>query len=332
MTLDMRTAPLGHTGLDITRVGFGSWAMSGPNSPSYWGPQDDEVSIATIRHAIDSGIGWIDTAAVYGMGHAERIVGAAVAPYRQEDRPLIFTKAGMRWDKEAPDASIRKSGRPESIRAEVDASLERLGVERIDLYQMHWPADDTDVAEYWAVFDELVKAGKVRAIGVSNHSIQQLEAAHAVAPVGAIQVPLNLLNAASLDSVIPWAQRNGVGVLLYSPMASGLLTGKYRTGSLDSLAEGDWRRRSPLFTPENLVRVGRLTDVMREVAAEHETTVSAVAVAWALTQPGVSAAIVGARTPEQIADWIDAGRIELPGDAVRRLDEARREHPAGAPW
>ncbi len=325
----MKTRRLGGTELEITPLGFGSWAMSGPNSPSYWGPQADEVSIATIRHGVERGINWIDTAAIYGMGHAETVVAEAISVFADADRPYVFTKAGLVWDRAAPDAKVTRSGRPESLRRELDDSLRRLGVERIDLYQMHWPADDAPVEEYWELFGEFLASGKVRAIGVSNHSLAQLDAAVATAPLHSNQVPLSLLRPDSRDELIPWAARHGVGTLVYSPMASGLLTGKFRAGRLDTLDAGDWRRNSPLFTPDNLERVDRLVAVLEEVATGHGVTVSSVAVAWALAQDGVSGAIVGARTPEQCDDWLAAGELELSAPELEAIEAARRRYADG---
>lgn len=325
----MKTRRLGDSDLDITPIGFGSWAMSGPNSPSYWGPQDDETSIATIRHGVENGINWIDTAAIYGMGHAESVVAEAVSVFGDAERPYVFTKAGLVWDEPSPQAKVTRSGTPESIRRELDASLTRLGVERIDLYQMHWPADDARVDEYWEVFSEFLAAGKVRAIGVSNHSLEQLETVVATGPLHANQAPLSLLRPDGLADQIPWARERGIGTLVYSPMASGLLTGKFEAGRLDSLDPGDWRRRSPLFTPENLARVDELVATLREVGEEHGTTVSSIAVAWAIAQDGVTGAIVGARTPEQCDDWLDAAGLELTAGDLDRIESARRRYAAG---
>lgn len=326
--MTMQSTLLGTTDMSISRVGFGSWAMSGPNSPSYWGPQEDETSIATIRHGVDNGVNWIDTAAIYGMGHAEDVVAKALSPYSDADRPYVFTKGGLVWDKAAPDATITKSGKRRSIIAEAEASLQRLGVERIDLYQMHWPALDVELDEYWAAFGELLASGKVRAIGLSNHSVEQLDSAITVAPVHTIQVPLNLLNTDAAQNLLPWAVKHDVGTLLYSPMASGLLTGKYRGGDLGPLDANDWRRRSPLFTQENLVRVDRVVDVLLDVAAGKGTTASAVAVAWTLTRPGATAAIVGARTPAQADDWLDAGSLTLDASEIAAIDAAQQQYHA----
>lgn len=318
----MKYSPLGTSGMDVSRVGFGTWAMSGPNSPSYWGPQDDEQSIATIRHGVERGVGWIDTAAIYGMGHAESVVGAAIKGFSDADRPLVFTKGGMRWDRIAPDATISRRGTRESVLEEVDASLARLGVEQIDLYQMHWPADDAEVEEYWAAFSEILSSGRARAIGLSNHSLEQLERAASIGPVHAVQAPLNLLRQDALLDIIPWARRNGAGVLAYSPMASGLLTGKYTGKDMVELDPADWRRKNPLFGADNRARVDAAVGVLRELAETHDVSMGSVAIAWTLAQQGVSAAIVGARSPEQVDDWLSAGDLELTTDEVTRLDAA----------
>lgn len=323
----MKHNALGTSGLDVSSVGFGTWAMSGPNSPSYWGPQEDEQSVATIRHGVEHGVNWIDTAAIYGMGHAERLVGEAVRAFSDADRPMVFTKGGMRWDKVAPDAAISRQGTRASILDEVDASLERLGLDQIDLYQMHWPADDAEVEEYWAAFTEILSSGRARAIGLSNHSIELLDRAAAVGPVHALQVPLNLLRQDALADVVPWAISHGAGVLAYSPMASGLLTGKYSGDSIDKLDPNDWRRKNPLFGPDNRDRVDATVGALRSIADEHGVSLGSVAIAWALAKDGISAAIVGARSPEQADDWLSAGDLELSADEVSRLDDAAT--PAG---
>jgi aryl-alcohol dehydrogenase-like predicted oxidoreductase len=322
---------LGTTGMTVSRLGFGSWAMSGPNSPSYWGPQDDEDSITTIRTAVDRGVNWIDTAAIYGMGHAERVVGRAIAQIGDADRPYVFTKAGMRWDREAPDAQIRRTGTPESIREEVEASLTRLGVERIDLYQMHWPASDADVEDYWAVFRDLVDSGKVRAVGVSNHTVDQLRAALSVGAVDTNQVPFNLLRADESRHLLDVNAQHGIASIIYSPMASGLLTGKYSREYLAALDENDWRRRAPQFAEESIARLQPLVDALAEVGRDHRSSAGSIAVAWALAQPGVDAAIVGARAPHQVDDWVDSADIELDVDQLALIDARRADYAAAEP-
>ena len=259
MTTSLPTTQLGWTGMHLTRVGFGAWAIGGGDWAYAWGNQDDAASIAAIRHAVESGVNWIDTAAVYGLGHSEEVVAAALAGIPEADRPYVFTKGGLVWDPADRSAAPHRVGDPASLRAEVEASLRRLRVERIDLYQMHWPAGDgTPVEEYWQVFTDLKRQGKIRAAGLSNHDIWQLEAAESVANVDAIQPPFNLIHRDAADDVLLWAREHESGVIVYSPMASGLLTGAFSAERAASLEPGDWRRGHPDFTapalPANLAR------------------------------------------------------------------------------
>ncbi|REJ04136.1 aldo/keto reductase [Microbacterium bovistercoris] len=332
---------LGTSGLQISRTGFGSWGIAGAGWRWSWGSQDDDDSVAAIRHAVRRGVNWIDTAAVYGYGHAEDIVGKAIAGLTVDERPLVFTKGGLVWDPDAPDATPRRTMK--HIRREVEESLRRLGVEVIDLYQVHWPdtgepldwngggrsANAVPVEEYWQVMADLKAEGKVRAIGLSNHSTAELEMAERVAHVDAIQPPFSALNR-SATREIDWARQHGTGVIVYSPMESGLLTGAFSPGRVAALPDDDWRKHHPAFT----TRLGdalTIVDALRPIAARHGTTVAAVAVAWALAWPGVTGAIVGARRGEQIDGWIDANRLELtahdlgviaaalPGDDLRAI-------------
>ncbi|MCO6005893.1 aldo/keto reductase [Actinoallomurus purpureus] len=326
--MTLPTVHLGTTDMEITRVGFGAWAAGG--SWEYgWGPQNDEESITAIRHAVEEGVNWIDTAAVYGLGHSEEIVAQALKGIA--DRPYVFTKCGMIWD---DDGEISRVARPETIRREVEASLRRLKVERIDLYQVHQtPDDDTPVEMYWETMAELKQEGKVRAIGLSNHSALRLEKAEQVAHVDSLQPPFSLIDRTCAPE-IDWCARNGAGVIVYSPMQSGLLTGAFSRQRVDSLPEDDWRRRSPDFTgglDANLA----LADALRPVAERHGVSQAAVAVAWTLAWPGVTGAIVGARRPDQVDGWLPAASLELtPEDlgeiaaAVERTGAGRGpEHP-----
>ena len=323
MTTSLPTTRLGRTGMHLSRAGFGAWAIGGGDWAYAWGNQDDTASIAAIRHAVESGINWIDTAAVYGLGHSEEVVAAALAGIPQADRPYVFTKGGLVWDPADRSAAPRRVGAPASIRAEVEASLRRLQVERIDLYQMHWPAQDgTPVEEYWRVFTDLKREGKIRAAGLSNHGMFQLEAAEEIGAVDAIQPPFNLIHRDAADDVLLWAREHQAGVIVYSPMASGLLTGTFTPARAARLEPGDWRAGHPDFTEPALSANLALADALRPVAERHSVTPAAVAVAWTLTFPGVTGAIVGARSPRQVDGWLPAATLELKEDDLADIGAA----------
>jgi aryl-alcohol dehydrogenase-like predicted oxidoreductase len=301
---------LGATDMEITRVGFGAWAIGGGDWSYAWGAQDDAESVAAIRTAVDAGVNWIDTAAVYGLGHSEEVVAKALAEIPEADRPLVFTKCGLVWDEGDRSSEPRRVMERASVRREVDASLRRLGVERIDLYQVHWPpADGTPIEDYWGTMVELREEGKVRAIGLSNHDAEQLEAAERVGHVDAIQPPFSAI-ARSAAPAIAWAAAHDTGVIVYSPMQSGLLTGAFSRARVESLPEDDWRRSDREFTT-HLERNLALADALRPVAKRHDTTLAAVAVAWTLAWDGVTGAIVGGRRPQQVEGWLPAARLEL---------------------
>jgi aryl-alcohol dehydrogenase-like predicted oxidoreductase len=306
------TAPLGTTGMRITRVGFGAWAIGGGGWTFAWGNQDDADSIAAIRHAVERGINWIDTAAVYGLGHSEEIVASALRGIPAEDRPYVFTKAGLVWDDHNRAAPPRRVGDPLSLRREVEASLRRLDVERIDLYQMHWPAEDgTTLEDYWGTLLQLKEEGKVRAIGLSNHDVRQLDAAERVGHVDTLQPPFSAIRREVAAAELPWCAAHGTGVIVYSPMQSGLLTGAFSLERAAQLGADDWRSRSPDFTGRGLRRNVALADALRPIAERHRATVAAVAVAWTLAWPGVTGAIVGARSPDQVDGWMGAAALAL---------------------
>ena len=329
MTTSLPTTRLGWTGMHLTRVGFGAWAIGGGDWAYAWGDQDDAASIAAIRHAVESGVNWIDTAAVYGLGHSEEVVAAALAGIPEADRPYVFTKGGLVWDPADRSSAPRRVGNPASLKAEVEASLRRLRVERIDLYQMHWPADDgTSVEEYWQVFTDLKRQGKIRAAGLSNHDVCQLGAAESVGNVDAIQPPFNLIHRDTADDVLLWAREHESGVIVYSPMASGLLTGAFSAERAASLEPGDWRRDHPDFTAPALPANLALAAALRPVAARHSVTPAAIAVAWTLSFPGVTGAIVGARSPRQVDGWLPAANLELKEDDL--ADIAAAIHATGA--
>ena len=321
---------LGSSRLEITRVGFGAWAIGGGGWSFGWGPQDDEASIAAMRHAIARGINWIDTAAVYGLGHSEALVGRLLQSMPREDRPFVFTKCGLIWDEQNPMADNRRSLRPESIRRECEASLRRLGVERIDLYQFHWPSDDgTPIEDSWSTMLRLVEEGKVRHAGVSNFDVTLLDRCEAIGHVDSLQPPFSLIRRDTGASQIPWCAAHDTGVIVYSPMQSGILTDRFSADRVAAMAPDDWRRRSPQFQEPALSRNLALRDALRPIARRHDTSVAAVAVAWTIAWPGVTGAIVGARSPEQVDGWIDAARIELTAGDLDEIAAALERTGAG---
>jgi aryl-alcohol dehydrogenase-like predicted oxidoreductase len=310
-------------------VGFGAWALGGGDWAFGWGPQDDTDSIAAIHHAVERGVNWVDTAAVYGLGHSEEVVGRAIRDLPEADRPLVFTKCGLVWDESNRRTPPRNNLRPDSIRRECDASLRRLGVERIDLYQFHWPDPNTPVEESWDTMLELIEAGKVRAGGVSNFDVELLERCEARGHVDSLQPPFSMINRAAGADVIPWCAEHGTGVIVYSPMQSGLLTGRFTRERARSLPDDDWRKDDAEFTEPRLSRNLELQDALRPVAERHDVTPAAVAVAWTLAWPGVTGAIVGARSPEQVDGWIPAATLELSADDLLELRAAIERTGAG---
>jgi len=326
-----RKRRLGTTDLQITTVGFGAWALGGGGWAYGWGPQDDARSIAAIHHAAHWGVNWIDTAAIYGLGHSEEVVGRALRELPASMRPMVFTKGGMIPDRERPYDEPARNLRPESVRREVEASLRRLGVERIDLYQFHWPDGiGTPIEDSWGEMDRLVREGKIRAAGVSNFEVPLLERAESVRHVDSIQPPFSLIRRDAAADVIPWAAAHGTGVIVYSPMQSGLLTDTFSLKRLEAMADDDWRRHSAQFTEPQLSRNIVLRDALRPIAERHGVTVSAVAVAWTLARPGVTGAIVGARSPEQVDGWIAAGSLDLDASDFAQIAGAIQLTAAGS--
>ena len=331
MIAALPTRQLGGSDLHLSTVGFGAWAIGGGGWAFGWGPQDDSASIASIRHALERGVNWIDTAAVYGLGHSEEVVRRALEGIPAADRPFLFTKCGMIWDEGNPEAQPRQVLEPSSIRAECEASLRRLGVERIDLYQFHWPDQTgTPVEESWQTMAALVDEGKVAAIGVSNFDIGLLERCEAVRHVDSLQPPFSLIRRQAAESEIPWCASHRTGVIGYSPLQSGILTESFSLARVQSLPPDDWRRRSSEFKPPRLARNLALRDALQPVAQRHGTTVSAVAIAWTLAWPGVTGAIVGARSPEQVDGWIGAATLELTLDDLDDIAKAIGRTAAGA--
>jgi aryl-alcohol dehydrogenase-like predicted oxidoreductase len=323
--------PLGTSGISITPVGLGTWAIGGPWRFG-WGPQDDDASIATILAAVDRGIGWIDTAAIYGLGHSEEVVGRALERIPAADRPLVFTKGGRVVPADQPDAEPTDDLRPDTIRPQVEDSLRRLGVERIDLYQFHWPdrTTGTRVEDSWGALARLADEGLVRAIGVCNFDAGLLERAEAVRHVDSLQPPFSLVRRAAGGDVIPWAHAHGTGVIVYSPMQSGILTDGFTAARVGAMAPDDWRRRSAHFAEPGLSLSLALRDALRPIAARHGVSVGAIAVAWTLAWPGVTGAIVGARRPDQVDGWAGAGALALDAADLAEIAAAAERTGVGS--
>ena len=330
--MELTKRQLGTSGPEITVVGFGSWAVGGDGWLYGWGPQDDATSIAAIRHAVASGVNWIDTAAVYGLGHSEEVIGRALRTFTTGERPFVFTKAGEVFDPARPFEEPVHSLRPASIRREVEDSLRRLGVERIDLYQFHWPDDatGTPVEDSWGEMGRLVEEGKIWLAGVCNFTVELLDRCEAIHHVASLQPHFSMIRRASGADVIPWAARHGTGVIVYGTMQHGILTDTFSAEKLATLAPSDWRRNDDLFKEPSLSRYIALRDALRSIARRNGTTVAAVAVAWALAWPGVTGAIVGARRPEQVDGWIRAGSFELGNDDLDEIAAAIERTGSGS--
>jgi aryl-alcohol dehydrogenase-like predicted oxidoreductase len=314
----------------ITRVGFGSWAVGGDWAVG-WGSQDDQDSIAAIRHAVTRGVNWIDTAAIYGLGHSEDVVGEALAGIPQAERPYVFTKCGLLPNPENRNGTPLQVGAPASLRREVEASLRRLRVERIDLYQMHWPAEDgTPLETYWQTLLDLKHEGKVRAVGLSNHTAAQLAAAEKLGHVDTLQPPFSAIKRDAAAAELPWCDEHGTGVIVYSPMQAGLLTGSFNTERAAALPGNDWRSRNAEFKGEALKRNLAVAEALRDVAKRHDTSVAAIAVAWTLAWPGVSGAIVGARSAHQVDGWLDAAALSLTQADMAEIADVIERSGAGS--
>jgi aryl-alcohol dehydrogenase-like predicted oxidoreductase len=319
-TTQLKTTQLGSTRLEITRVGFGAWAIGGGDWEFGWGPQEDEQSIAAIHHALELGINWIDTAAAYGFGHSEEVVGCALRGLSQ--RPYVFTKASLL---EGPGRRVVHNLKRDSILREAHASLERLGVEAIDLYQIHWPIPDEDIEEGWAAFAELKQQGLVRHIGVSNFGAGQVRRIEQIAPVETLQPQYSLIERDVERDILPLAAHDGIGVIVYSPMASGLLTGRMTRERLADMPEEDWRKRDTRFLEPELSRNLELVERLEAVAERHETAPGSVAIAWTLRNPAVDGAIVGFRSPEQVDPLIGAANLALSQDDIATIEGARAQ-------
>ena len=315
----MQTRTLGNSDLKITPVGYGAWAIGGSGWQFGWGSQNDGDSIAAIHKALELGVNWIDTAAVYGLGHSEEVVARALKSWSGA-RPYVFTKCALRWDSQG---NVQKVLKADSIRREVEDSLRRLSVDVIDLYQIHWPPDpdSPDLEEGWSTMAELKREGKVRWIGVSNFNVQQLKRAQAIAPVTSLQPPYSLIHREIEEQILPYCLRLDIGVIVYSPMASGLLTGAMTRERAASLPKDDWRKGHPDFSEPNLSRNLALVETLREIAKRHNRSIGEVAIAWTLHHPAVTGAIVGARNAKQAEGVMRAGELRLDKEEVNKIEE-----------
>jgi aryl-alcohol dehydrogenase-like predicted oxidoreductase len=301
--------------MHITPIGFGAWALGGGNWVYAWGPQDDQESIAAIHHALDLGINWIDTAAGYGLGHSEEVVAQALAG--MTERPYVFTKCSLPWNK---SGEIVSSLKKDSIRRECEDSLRRLKLDAIDLYQIHWPRPEEDLEEGWATLAELQREGKVRWIGVSNYTVAQMRQAEAIAPISSLQPPYSLIRPEVEDEILPYCQKHNIGVIVYSPMYSGLLSGKMTGERIKNMPTDDWRQRDPEFQHPRLEQNLQLVSTLAEIGKEHGVEPGVVAIAWTLRHPGVTGAIVGARRPSQVDGIFPSTTFRLSTQEIELLN------------
>ncbi|AXC09826.1 putative aldo/keto reductase [Acidisarcina polymorpha] len=313
---NLTTRPLGDSNLHLTRIGFGAWATGGGNWEFAWGAQDDNESVRTIEHALDLGINWIDTAAIYGLGHSEEIVAKALKHVVK--KPYVFTKCSMRWTE---DRQIYRSLKPGSIQEEIEASLRRLRVDTIDLYQIHWPNPDDEIEEGWEAMAKLQQQGKVRYLGVSNFNVDQIKRVQKIAPVTSLQPPYSLLNRSVEAEILPYCLAQNIGVINYSPMASGLLSGKMTAKRIQQMPQDDWRKRSPNFNEPKLSQNLKLVERLKEIGQEYGVEPGAVAVAWTLQNPAITAAIVGARRPDQVDGTLAAAALVLKREEIAKIGE-----------
>ena len=317
----MHTRQLGKTDIQITPIGFGAWAIGGGDWSFGWGSQDDKDSIAAIRHALDMGINWIDTAAVYGLGHSEEVVGEAI---KERKRPYIFTKCSLVWGEDRKQYSSLKA---DSIQRECEASLKRLGVDYIDLYQIHWPNPESELEEGWDKMADLKKQGKVRAIGVSNFNVEQMKRIQKIAPIDSLQPPYSLVHPDVQNEILPFCEQNNIGVIVYSPMQSGLLTGRMTKKRVQQMPDNDWRKNSPDFQGERLERNLKLADMLNDIGYPHNVTAGVVAVAWTLSNPAVTGAIVGGRSSYQVNDNLPAAEFRLRPSELADINKFLEKNP-----
>jgi len=326
MTTNTRSAQLrtlGNSDLHLTPIGFGAWAIGGGNWEFAWGPQDDNESIAAIHRALDLGVNWIDTAAIYGLGHSEEVVGRALRS--TSHKPLVLTKCSMRWH---ADRTIWRSLKAASLAEELEGSLRRLGVDAIDLYQIHWPNPEAEIEEGWETLARFREQGKVRCIGVSNFSVDQMKRVQKIAPITSLQPPYSMLRRAIEEEILPFAQANNIGVINYSPMVSGLLTGKMTAERIAAFPADDWRRRAVEFNEPRLSRNLRLVELLREIGDSHGVSPGVVAVAWTLHHPAITAAIVGGRNAQQVEGLAAALAFRLSEEEYSRINSFLAQNSA----
>lgn len=315
----MEKRQLGKTDLIITKVGFGAWAIGGSGWEFGWGNQDDKDSVSAIHRALELGINWIDTAAVYGLGHSEVIVANALQQWKDQ-KPYIFTKCGLEWDKDGKPFRVLKG---DSIRKECEQSLERLKTDVIDLYQIHWPPQDNDeeIYEAWETMTKLKEGGKVRWIGVCNFNVQQMKMAESVSPVYSLQPPYSLIRRRIEEDILPYAKEKEMGVIVYSPMQCGLLTGTMSRERINNLPDDDFRKNNSEFKEPKLTRNLLFVEKVKEAAAKHKRHPGEIAIAWTLKHPAVTGAIVGARNPKQVDEVMNAGNIILDEKDINELEK-----------
>ena len=320
----MQTVSFGRTDMEITPIGFGAWAIGGGGWAAAWGPQDDDEAVGAIRRAVELGVNWVDTAAVYGLGHSEELVARALKGVPDAGRPYVFTKCSLVWDEEGNISNVLNK---DSVKRECEESLRRLQTDVIDLYQIHWPRPDEDIEEGWSALVELRDEGKVRHIGVSNFDVSQMERVGEIASVETLQPPYNLLNRGVEDEILPYCRENDIGVIVYSPMRSGLLTGKMTPERVENLPADDWRRNADDFQEPRLSRNLELVGLLEEIGAEHDRSPGEIAIAWTLRHPAVTAAIVGGRRPDQVDGIIGAVDFRLSDDELGRIEAFLTENP-----
>ena len=317
----MHTRQLGKTDIHITPIGFGAWAIGGGDWSMGWGNQEDKDSIAAIRHSLDMGVNWIDTAAVYGLGHSEEVVGEAI---KERERPYIFTKCSLVWNEDRKQYSSLKA---DSIQRECEASLKRLGVDYIDLYQIHWPNPEPDIEEGWGKMADLKKQGKVRAIGVSNFNVEQMKRIQKIAPIDSLQPPYSLLRPDVQDEILPFCEQEQIGVIVYSPMASGLLSGTMTKKRVNAMPDNDWRKKGQAFQEPRLSRNLKFAQLLSDIGFPHNVSAGVVAIAWTLHNSAVTGAIVGGRSQAQVDGVIPAAEFHLSSSELAEIEKFLHDNP-----